>query len=361
MVAPQQQNSTMNTQIFKSTQPFELESGQQLQQLEIGFHTYGKLNKNRDNVVWVCHALTANSDVMDWWKGLFGDNDFFNADEHYIVCANILGSPYGTSNPLSINPVTGQPYYLAFPQVTVRDMVNAHKRLAEHLKIDDVNILIGGSLGGQQAIEWSIMEPDRIKNLILIATNARHSPWGIAFNESQRLALTADRTFYSNSPDGGRKGLKAARSIALLSYRGYKTYTVSQQDDNDNISDDHRASSYQNYQGEKLVNRFNAYSYWYLSKTMDSHNSGRNRNGVEKALSLIKARTLVIGIKSDVLFPVEEQQYLFRHIPKSAFAEFDSFYGHDGFLIETEALTNIITSFFKTDVKGKIIELQRIA
>jgi homoserine O-acetyltransferase len=351
----------MNTQIFKSTQPFELESGQRIQQLEIGFHTYGKLNANRDNVVWVCHALTANSDVMDWWKGLFGANEFFNPEEHFIVCANILGSPYGTTNPLSENPVTGQPYYLAYPQFTVRDIIQAHQRLAEHLKIDQIEILIGGSLGGQQAAEWAIIEPLRIKNLILIATNARHSPWGIAFNESQRLALTTDRTFYSNTPDGGRKGLKAARSIALLSYRGYKTYTVSQQDDNDNIHDDHRASSYQNYQGEKLVNRFNAYSYWYLSKAMDSHNVGRNRNGVEKALSLIKARTLVIGIKSDVLFPVEEQQYLFRHIPKSAFAEFDSFYGHDGFLIETEALTNIITSFFKTDVKGKIIELQRIA
>jgi homoserine O-acetyltransferase len=351
----------MNTQIFKSTQPIELESGQQIQQLEIGYHTYGKLNANRDNVVWVCHALTANSDVMDWWKGLFGKDEFFNPEEHFIVCANILGSPYGTSNPLSDNPVTGQPYYLAFPQFTVRDIIKAHQQLAEHLKIDQIEILIGGSLGGQQAAEWAIIEPLRIKNLILIATNARHSPWGIAFNESQRLALAADRTFYSNTPDGGRKGLKAARSIALLSYRGYKTYTVSQQDENDNISDDHRASSYQNYQGEKLVNRFNAYSYWYLSKAMDSHNVGRNRNGVEKALSLIKARTLVIGIKSDVLFPVEEQQYLFRHIPKSAFAEFDSFYGHDGFLIETEALTNIITSFFKTDVKGKIIELQRIA
>jgi len=351
----------MNTQIFKSTQPIEFESGQQIQQLEIGYHTYGKLNANRDNVVWVCHALTANSDVMDWWKGLFGKGEFFNPEEHFIVCANILGSPYGTSNPLSDNPVTGQPYYLAFPQFTVRDIIKAHQQLAEHLKIDQIEILIGGSLGGQQAAEWAIIEPLRIKNLILIATNARHSPWGIAFNESQRLALAADRTFYSNTPDGGRKGLKAARSIALLSYRGYKTYTVSQQDDNDNISDDHRASSYQNYQGEKLVNRFNAHSYWYLSKAMDSHNVGRNRNGVEKALSLIKARTLVIGIKSDVLFPVEEQQYLFRHIPKSAFAEFDSFYGHDGFLIETEALTNIITSFFKTDVKGKIIELQRIA
>ena len=351
----------MSTQIFKSTQPFELESGQRIQNPEIGFHTYGTLNKNRDNVVWVCHALTANSDVLDWWKGLFGEDNYFNPDDHFIVCANILGSPYGSSNPLSINPVTGQPYYLAFPQFNVRDIIKAHQQLAEHLGIKQINILIGGSLGGQQAIEWAILEPERIKNLILIATNARHSPWGIAFNESQRLALTADRTFYSNTPDGGKKGLKAARSIALLSYRSYKTYTVSQQDENDNISDDHRASSYQNYQGEKLVNRFNAYSYWYLSKAMDSHNVGRSRHGVEKALSLIKAKTLVIGIKSDVLFPVEEQQYLFRHIPKSAFAELDSFYGHDGFLIETEALTNIITSFFKTDVKGKIIELQRIA
>jgi homoserine O-acetyltransferase/O-succinyltransferase len=351
----------MNTQIFKSSQTFEFESGQKIQDLEIGYHTYGKLNANKDNVVWVCHALTANSDVLDWWKGLFGANDYFNPNEHFIVCANILGSPYGTTNPLSENPVTGQPYYLAYPQFNVRDFIKAHQLLAEHLKINNIEILIGGSLGGQQALEWAIIEPERIKNLILIATNARHSPWGIAFNESQRLALTADRTFYSNTPEGGQKGLKAARSIALLSYRSYKTYTVSQQDDDDNISDDHRASSYQNYQGQKLVNRFNAYSYWYLSKAMDSHNVGRDRKGVEKALSLIKAKTLVIGIKSDVLFPVEEQQYLFRHIPKSAFAELDSFYGHDGFLIETEALTNIITSFFKTDVKGKIIELQRIA
>lgn len=351
----------MSTQIFKSLQTFEFESGQKIQNLEIGYHTYGKLNASKNNVVWVCHALTANSDVMDWWKGLFGNSQYFNPEEHFIVCANILGSPYGTTNPLSKSPVTGQPYYLAYPQYTVRDIVKAHRLLAEHLKITDIDILIGGSLGGQQAVEWAIIEPERIKNLILIASNARHSPWGIAFNESQRLALAADHTFYSNTPDGGKKGLKAARSIALLSYRGYKTYTVSQQDENDNISDDHRASSYQNYQGQKLVNRFNAYSYWYLSKAMDSHNVGRDRKGVEKALSQIKAKTLVIGIKSDVLFPVEEQQYLFRHIPKAAFAEFDSFYGHDGFLIETEALTKVITSFFKTDVKGKIIELQRIA
>jgi len=319
------------------------------------------LNANKDNVVWVCHALTANSDVFDWWKGLFGDKDHFNPDEHFIVCANILGSNYGTTSPLGTNPVTGLPYYLAFPQISVRDMVKAHQLLAEHLEIKDIKIIIGGSLGGQQALEWSIMQPERIKNLILIATNARHSPWGVAFNESQRLAITTDRSFYANQPDGGAKGMKAARSIALLSYRGYKTYSVTQQEENDKKTDDFKASSYQNYQGEKLVKRFNAYSYWYLTKVMDSHNVGRGRHGVEKALSLIKAKTLVVGIKSDLLFPIEEQQYLFRHIPKAAFAELDSFYGHDGFLIETELLTNVITSFFKTDVKGKIIELQQSA
>ena len=351
----------MNTQIFKYPQTFKLESGKKLRGLEIGYHTYGKLNKNRDNVVWVCHALTANSDVMDWWKGLFGKDNFFNPDEHFIVCANVLGSPYGTTNPLSINPVTGQPYYLSFPQYSARDIVKAHQLLAEHLEINDIKIIIGGSLGGQQAMEWAISEPERIKNLILIATNAKHSPWGIAFNESQRLAITTDRTFYAGAPNGGSKGLKAARSIALLSYRGYKTYSVTQQEEKDGVIDKFKASSYQNYQGEKLVNRFNAYSYWYLTKVMDSHNTGRGRHGVEKALSLIKAKTLVIGIKSDLLFPIEEQQYLFRHIPKAAFAELDSFYGHDGFLIETEALTNIITSFFKTNVKGKIIELQQTA
>jgi homoserine O-acetyltransferase/O-succinyltransferase len=351
----------MNTKTFTYKKPFKLESGKQLRELEIGYHTYGTLNANADNVVWVCHALTANADVFDWWKGLFGAETYFNPDEHFVVCANILGSPYGTTNPLSINPVTGQPYYLSFPEFTVRDMVKAHQLLAAHLQINHIHILIGGSLGGQQAMEWGIMEPDRIKNLILIATNARHSPWGVAFNESQRLAISADRTFYASTPDGGKKGLKAARSIALLSYRNYKTYSITQQEEKDNITDNYRAATYQNYQGEKLVNRYNAYSYWYLSKSMDSHHVGRNRHGVEKALSLIKARTLVIGIKSDVLFPIEEQQYLFRHIPKSAFAELDSFYGHDGFLIETELLTNVITSFFKTDVKGKIIELQRTA
>src|ERR1700722_1493053 len=154
----------MNTEIYKYKKAFKLESGKQLQELQIGFNTYGTLNKNGDNVVWVCHALTANSDVFDWWKGLFGENNYFNPKEHFIVCANILGSAYGSTSPLSTDPVTGQPYYLAFPQVTVRDIIKAHQLLAEHLGIKSIEILLGGSLGGQQCAEWAIMAPDFIKN-----------------------------------------------------------------------------------------------------------------------------------------------------------------------------------------------------
>src|ERR1700743_2855056 len=130
----------MSTQVFKYKPGLKLESGKKLRELEIGVHTYGRLNANKDNVVWVCHALTANSDVFDWWKGLFGNNDYFNPDEHFIVCANILGSPYGTTNPLSINPVTGQPYYLSYPHFSVRDIVKAHQLLAEHLEIEEIKI-----------------------------------------------------------------------------------------------------------------------------------------------------------------------------------------------------------------------------
>src|SRR5476651_20594 len=138
----------MNTEIFKYKKPFKLESGKQLRELQIGFNTYGTLNKNRDNVVWVCHALTANSDVLDWWKGLFGENDLFNPHEHFIVCANVLGSAYGTTNPLSIDPATHLPYYLTFPDYTVRDVVKAHQLLAAHLGIDQIEVILGGSLGG---------------------------------------------------------------------------------------------------------------------------------------------------------------------------------------------------------------------
>ncbi|KAA8478503.1 homoserine O-acetyltransferase [Arcticibacter tournemirensis] len=352
----------MNIKKYTHNKTFKLEDGSVLPDLEIAYQTYGRLNDKRDNVIWVCHALTANSDVLDWWKGLFGENDLFNPKDHYIVCANILGSHYGTTNPLSENPQTGSPYYMSFPKFNTRDLAAVQRILADYLDIEEISVLIGGSLGGQQAMEWAIAEPDRIKRLILIATNAVHSPWGVAFNESQRLAISADPTFHSNHPDGGKNGLKAARSIALLSYRNYDTYGISQQEVSNDKTDDFKASSYQNYQGEKLVKRFNAYSYWYLSKAMDSHNVGRGRGLADEVLKKIKAVTLVIGITSDLLFPPAEQRFLAEHIPDASYTEISSFYGHDGFLIETEILTKEIGSFLKRTAYGShIVTLHKIA
>lgn len=337
----------MSHKLLVHNKRFLLESGLSLPKLEIAYHTFGKLNAEKSNVVWVAHALTANSNVFDWWQGLFGINELFNPDEYFVVCANNLGSCYGTTGPLSINPDTNQPWYAYFPEITTKDMANALQLLKEHLGIEKIHTLIGGSQGGQIALEWSLLQKDISEYLILIATNAQHSSWGIAFNESQRLAIKADRTYFSNSPQGGAKGLKAARSIALLSYRSYDTYQNTQS--SDKYSNNY-AASYQRYQGEKLVNRFNAYAYVRLSEAMDSHNISKNRgDNVVNVLKAIKAKTLVIGLKTDILFPTSEQRFIANNIKDSVYSEIDSLYGHDGFLIETKQLTEHIKQFYQTN------------
>jgi homoserine O-acetyltransferase len=322
----------------------ELESGEVLQNIHIEYHTQGTYTPETSKVIWVCHALTANAEVNDWWAGLFGKGAYFDSPEYFVVCANILGSCYGTTGPLSIDEA-GKPYLQEFPLVTPRDMAAAHAVLRQELAIEEIHLLIGSSLGGQQAQEFAFHLKNKVKNLILIATNAFHSPFGIAFNEAQRLALLADPSFVNQEIDGGRNGLIAARSIAMLSYRSYSGYQVTQHESDSSKSDDFKAASYQRYQGAKLANRFNAYSYWTLSKAMDAHNMGRNRESVEKALSEIQARTLVIGISSDLLFPVSEQEYLATHIPKAQYITIDSEFGHDGFLVETQKLEQIINGF----------------
>jgi homoserine O-acetyltransferase len=325
---------------------FQLESGEILPLLTINYSTLGTLNPEKNNVVWVCHALTANADVSAWWSGLVGEGKFYNPKDHFIICANILGSCYGSTGPLSVNPHTGKPYYLSFPQTTIRDMVKAHEILRMHLGIQKIHTCIGGSLGGQQAMEWAIMNPDLIGQLILLATNAMHSPWGIAFNEAQRMAIKADPTWTEENEHAGRQGLKAARAVALLSYRNYHTYLNSQHESDLDKTDHFKASSYQNYQGEKLVNRFNCHSYLFLSKSMDSHNVGRGRTSLKNALSRLRSNTLMIGITSDLLFPVSEQLFLKEHISNACYDEIDSIYGHDGFLIETVKIERIIHSFY---------------
>jgi len=335
------------TQIYHYHDYFYLESGEDLAGLEIAYTTLGQLNADKSNVVWICHALTANADAGDWWKGLVGPGYLFDPDKYFVVCANILGSCYGTSGPLTINPRTAKPYFNEFPQMTIRDMVAAHDLLRVHLGIERIYLGIGGSLGGQQTMEWAIQKPDLFVNLVLIATNARHSAWGIAFNESQRLAIMADPTWAKPSASAGKAGLKAARSIALLSYRNYETYVDRQSETSEEKMDDFRAASYQRYQGEKLVRRFNVISYLRISKAFDAHNIGRGRGGAAAALARIRARTLVVGITTDQLFPPSEQHFLARHIAGAGYAEINSSYGHDGFLVEHQKLTEILVDFLK--------------
>lgn len=327
--------------------PFKTETGAILPSLEIAYNTWGKMNKDADNVIWVCHALTANSDVESWWPGMVGTGLLFDPDKYFIVCANVLGSCYGTTGPASINKETGRQWLNDFPLITVRDLVCVHELLRNHLGIREIHTIIGASIGGYQALEYSIMFPDLIRRLIVLASGAKQTPWALAFSESMRLAMLADQSFASGDPEGGKKGLKAARSIALISYRTMDDYNQTQKEDDNEKLTGFKAASYQAYQGDKLVKRFNPYSYWCLTCLSDTHNIGRGRGNISNALKSIKAKVLCVGIKSDILFPTDDQKFITAHVDGAEYVEIDSSYGHDGFLIETELVTDVIRNFWK--------------
>jgi len=331
---------------FNYPHKIALEGGDSLPSITIAYSTYGTMNADKSNVVWVCHALTANSEAAEWWVGLIGSGKVIDTEKYFIVCANILGSCYGSTGPLSINPITEAPYYSSFPLVTIRDMVKAHILLREHLGIEKIFLLMGGSMGGYQAMEWCIMENDRIGQLFLLATSATESAWGIAIHTAQRLAIEADQSWQSASSEAGANGLKAARAIGMLTYRNYQIMVAQQTDPESEKLDHYKVSSYIQYQGDKLVQRFNAMSYWLLTKSMDSHHIGRGRGG-NTALILkdIIQKTLLIGINSDILCPIAEQQFLNRHLPNANLVVIDSSYGHDGFMVETSIISQHLANW----------------
>ena len=333
-----------------SNKPFKTESGAIINNLTIAYDTYGKLNAAKDNVVWVCHALTSNSAVVDWWPGVVGENCIIDPNKYFIVCANIIGSCYGSTGPTSINSDKGEPYYIDFPQVTIRDMVNAHILLREELGIENIFLLMAGSMGGYQALEWCATERERIKNLFLITTSSSESAWGIAIHTAQRLAIEADNTWKDKTQAAGKNGLRAARAIGMLTYRNYKLLVEKQTDTNPEKVDDFKASSYIKYQGDKLATRFNAQSYWLLTKAMDSHNIARGRNKTqEEVLGTLPQKTLVIGITSDLLCPVDEQKHIAANMPHATYIEIDSSYGHDGFLIEFQKISQHLLHWLESN------------
>lgn len=335
-------------QTYSHDRPFRLESGVELPRLEIAYNTYGTMNPDRSNVVWVCHALTANSDVADWWPHTVETGCFLDPAKWFVVCANILGSHYGTTGPLSVNPATGTPYYGDFPDFTIRDMVAVHRILADALGIGRIHALVGSSVGGFQAVEWAVDEPERFDKLVLIATAPVATPWAIAIDETQRMAIEADPTYGERRPDAAMAGLAAARAIGLLTYRGGEGYNLTQRETEPGKllpRAAHRPCSYQQYQGLKLCRRYNAYSYVKILDAFDTHDVGRSRGGLEKALSRISAQTMTVGITTDMIFPPAEMRRLAAAIPGAAYEELASDFGHDGFLVEHQRLNDILTKF----------------
>lgn len=338
-------NMDMQTDIFQSKTPFLLESGQELPELELAYTTYGQLNAAQDNVIWIIHALTGDSRVGDWWNGMVGEDQFYDPGNHFIICVNLPGSCYGSTNPLSTNPKTGKTYFYEFPLLTTRDMANALELVREHLEINEIHTLLGGSLGGQVALEWAYLLENKLKNLVVLASTAKSSPWVIGFNETQRMAIESDCTWGEEKADAGKKGLETARAIAMMSYRHPLDFAKKQESPSGTI-DNYRSSSYLRYQGQKLSKRFTAFSYWILSKAMDSHDLGRDRNGYQEALQKIKARTLAVGVDTDLLFLPYESMEIANQIPNASYREIKSTAGHDAFLIEFEQLRYILQAFY---------------
>ncbi len=320
---------------------FELESGETLPELKIQYCTAGEMNEDGSNVVWVFHALTANANPIEWWSGLVGDKKTFSPDQHFIICANVLGSCYGTTGPCA-EETPLELKGLNFPKITVRDVTRVHELLADHLAIKRVKYAIGGSFGGYQAFEFALGSVE-VENLIVIASAAIEAPWNIAIHQTQRMAITSDATLsYSK---GGKKGLETARGIGLLTYRTPASYNTRQprfKDQTENFD----ASSYVSYQGKKLSDRFSAHSYLTLIDCLDTHDLGRNRGSLTNALSSISSKSLCIGIKEDLLASSELLAEASKHLTKGCFEEISSDFGHDGFLIEAQKISKIITNHF---------------
>lgn len=322
---------------------FEFECGKAIENFEIAYHTSPREYRKGDKVIWICHALTANSDPEDWWPQLVGPGKLIDTDKYFVVCSNMPGSPYGTTSPVSVNPATGKPYYFDYPAVTIRDIANSLTVVRKALGIESVDLLLGSSIGGFYAIEWAVLEQEIIKKAAFIATTSRVSPYLTAYMETQRMAIEADPTFReAKSPEGGLNGMKCARAIALISYRCFEGYCLTQKEESDDVVFAQRAASYERYQGEKLARRFNAYSYWYIANSVDSNNVGRGRGGEAAALGMIKADSTLVSIDTDAIFTCYEMENMAKHIPGCKYHKIKSLFGHDGFLLEYEQLTEIL-------------------
>ncbi len=333
----------------KLDQPFVTESGFAFPKPEVAYKTWGKLNKARDNVIVIFHALTGNPDADIWFKGFFETEGYLDPEHHFVICINVLGSCYGTTGPTSVNPDTGKPYQADFPNITVRDIVRLHQKLLDELDIKGIELIIGGSLGGMQALEFCLMD-DRPRSAVLIGMGKAHRPWAIGISHAQRCAIYADPNWNDGYYDPERPpadGLSVARMIAMNSYRSPEDYDQKFGRDlqPDRQEQQFQVESYLSYQGDKLVGRFDANSYVRLTQAMDTHDVARGRSTYKQVLKKVDIPVAVIGIDTDILYPPEEQQELASIIPNAFYYEVKSPHGHDAFLIEFEQMNKFLGSF----------------
>jgi len=347
------------TQVYELPAPFELASGEALVGAQVAYRTWGQLNDQRDNAVLVCHALTGWADADLWWEPLLGPGRALDPDRDFIICSNILGSCYGTTGPTSTNPVTGVPYGPNFPAISVRDMVKLQAILLDALGVGTLALVIGGSLGGMQVLEWAVTYPERVRAIAPMACSGRHSAWCIGLGEAQRQAIYADPNwcegFYPPDRPPAR-GLAVARMMAMSTYRSWTSFETrfgrQVQPDSDETRDDATLDAnfaivnYLRHHGQKLVERFDASTYVALTQAMDRHDVGRGRSGgYPEALRSIQQPALVVGIDSDILYPPHEQQEIAALMSHAHLEWLSSNHGHDAFLINTQRLNRLVLEF----------------
>jgi homoserine O-acetyltransferase/O-succinyltransferase len=358
----------VHTQYFTFAEPpdaLQLKSGRSLRPVTLAYETYGTLNAGKSNAILVCHALSGDAHAAGfhkgdktagWWDDMIGPGKALDTNLYFVVCSNVIGGCKGSTGPSSINPATGKPYAIDFPLITIEDMVDAQKRLIDFFEIEKLLCVIGGSMGGMQALQWASKYPEKIVTAIPIATALKHSPQQIAFNEVIRQTIMADpawRQGYYYEHGQPEKGLAVARMIGHITFMSDQSMEdkFSRKLKNDNLSfqftDDFEVEGYLRYRGYNFVKRFDANSYLYITKALDYFDlSGENFLSTVKKTTI---RFLVISFKSDWLYPSHQSQDIVRLLKRkhafTTYFDLTSTYGHDAFLIEIEDETRLVKNF----------------
>jgi homoserine O-acetyltransferase len=356
---------TTQTQYYTFGYPpneVKLESGEKMGPITLAYKTYGKLNAQKSNAILVLHALSGDAQAAEsngWWENLIGKCKGIDTDKYFVMCSNVIGGCKGSTGPSSINPKTGKPYGLGFPLISIGDMVEGQKHLIDHLGVEKLLAVVGGSMGGMQVLQWMISHPERILSAIPIATTLKHTPQQIAFNEVGRQAVMSDPDwrngdYYDSAPPS--KGLAVARMIGHITYMSdismIEKFGRKTKDDKKSFKfgADFEVEGYLRYRGDNFVKRFDANSYLYLTKAIDNFNL-LNGHALATVFKGLKAKVLVLAFKSDWLYPAYQSQEIAKACKlagvEATYCEINSTYGHDSFLLETVQETRLIRDFLK--------------